>query len=107
MSEQREFEPPSGQPGTASSTAKLSARVVHPTFARTPLIDQLTQGRGWNQFTIEPVTVANAVVEQVLKSESAQIILPGRYTTLSLLRGTSNWLQEGFRSLGKDTLPKS
>lgn len=106
-SEQRKFKTTPGRFETPSSITDFSARVVHPTFVRTPLIDQLTREKSWKQFTIEPITVANAVVTQVLKGESAQLILPGRYAALSLLRGTSSWLQEGIRNAGKDVLPKS
>jgi all-trans-retinol dehydrogenase (NAD+) len=77
---------------------------VHPTWVRTPLIEMLSKKEGWSEFTIETATVADAVVAQVLKGESAQLIVPGRYSLVPLLRGAPSWLQEGMRNSVKDVL---
>lgn len=81
---------------------KVRTTVVQPYWARTPLLDSLPR-KPW-QPLLEPETVSNAVVNQVLKGESAQIILPERYAlTGSYLRGFPNWLQEMIRVV--NTLP--
>jgi all-trans-retinol dehydrogenase (NAD+) len=59
---------------------------------------------GWNELTLETETVATAVVRQILKGESAQLVLPGRYSIMAALRGAPSWLQEGLRSGGREAL---
>jgi hypothetical protein len=54
-------------------------RIVHPTWVRTPLITTLMEKKEFTEFTLEPETVAEAVVKQVLSGYGAQLILPGRY----------------------------
>jgi hypothetical protein len=52
----------------------------------------------FTSFMLEPETVADAVVEQVLKGEGAQIILPGRLAhAITMLRGLPLWIQESVR----------
>jgi nicotinamide riboside kinase len=64
----------------------------------------LTKKKDWKEFTIETATVADAVVAQVLKGESAQLIVPGRYNLMPLLRAAPSWLQEGIRNSEKEVL---
>jgi all-trans-retinol dehydrogenase (NAD+) len=78
--------------------------IVHPTWVRTPLIEMLLARPGWNELTLETETVATAVVRQILKGESAQLVLPGRYSIMAALRGAPSWLQEGLRSGGREAL---
>ncbi|TKA64530.1 hypothetical protein B0A49_10084 [Cryomyces minteri] len=73
-------------------------RVVHPTWVRTSLIDMLSRKKDFNEFVIEPETVANAVVAQILSRESAQLILTGRYAFATTIRGWPGWLQESARN---------
>lgn len=81
--------------------------VVPPFWTRTPLTKDLTADSRFNKFLLEPETVADAVVQQVLKGESAQIVLPARFNTLApLLRGLPNWLQEGVRGADKSLLDR-
>ena len=42
-----------------------------------------------------------------LQGESAQLILPPRYSLLAGLRGWPSWLQEGMRSTHAGTLDRS
>ncbi len=70
---------------------------MHPFWVRTPLVHDLVNRKDWKEFTLEPETVADAVVSQVLKGESAQLILPSRFTMVAGLRGWSSWLQELVR----------
>jgi short-subunit dehydrogenase len=73
-------------------------RVVHPTWVRTPLIERLSTKADFKDFVLEPITVAKAIVNQILKAESAQLIIPGRLTLIPLVRGFPSWLQEGMRN---------
>ena len=52
----------------------------------------------FTEFTLEPETVAEAVVKQVLSGYGAQLILPGRFTLVPLIRGMPSWLQESMRN---------
>jgi all-trans-retinol dehydrogenase (NAD+) len=72
--------------------------VVHPSWIRTPLIKTLTADPKFKDFVLEPETVAEAVVQQVLSGYGAQLILPGRLNLMSGFRGFPSWLQEGMRN---------
>ncbi|KAL1967658.1 hypothetical protein VTN77DRAFT_2915 [Rasamsonia byssochlamydoides] len=84
----------------------LTDCVVHPTWVRTPLIAELL-APNFNGLVLEAETVADAVVKQVLKGESAQLILPSHYSLLASLRGFPSWLQEGVRSSHAGVLDRS
>ena len=73
-------------------------RVVHPTWVRTPLIELLIQRKDFNEFILEASTVADEVVGQILKAESAQLILPGRYNLVPGLRVLPGWMQASMRN---------
>ncbi|TVY82773.1 Dehydrogenase [Lachnellula suecica] len=72
--------------------------IVHPTWVRTPLIASLIAKNDFTEFTLEPETVAAAVVKQVLSGYGAQLVLPGRFTLVPLIRGMPSWLQEFMRN---------
>ena len=76
----------------------FSPSVIHPTWVRTPLIESLIQRKDFHEFVLEPSTVAGAVVDQILKAESAQLILPGRYNLVPGLRVLPGWIQESMRN---------
>jgi all-trans-retinol dehydrogenase (NAD+) len=65
---------------------------------RTPLTDSLSRKKDFKEYVLEPTTVADAVVSQIFKGESAQLILPGRLGVMSTVRGWPSWLQEGLRN---------
>lgn len=78
--------------------------MVHPTWIRTPLIATVTAKSDFKDLVLEPETVAEAVVKQVLSGYGAQLILPGRYNMVTSLRGWPSWLQEGMRNSVADVL---
>jgi all-trans-retinol dehydrogenase (NAD+) len=87
--------------------ANADSSVIHPTWIRTPLIDELLRKPGFNDIVLEPGTVADVIVEQVLRGESAQIILPGRLSVfLSTLRVLPSWFQELVRNSKGKTLSR-
>lgn len=49
-------------------------------------------------FVLEPGTVADAIVGNLLQSKSGQINLPGRIAFWSCLRAFPSWLQYGLRN---------
>jgi short-subunit dehydrogenase len=84
---------------------KVRTTVVHPTWVRTPLIEELTKQDSFKSFLLEPETVRDAVVKQLLSGKGAQIILPERMSFFGLagIRGWPSWLQETVRNtLGKE-----
>lgn len=46
---------------------------------------------------LEPSSVADAVVKQVLSARPGQIYVPGKFSLASGLHGFPNWLQELIR----------
>ncbi|KAL4867835.1 hypothetical protein BDV12DRAFT_170663 [Aspergillus spectabilis] len=80
---------------------KVRTTVVHPLWVRTPMIKLLTDaGSEFKQPILTPEMVSEAVVKQVLAQRSGQIILPGYYTPISMLRAFPNWIQEFARGVG-------
>lgn len=78
--------------------------VVHPIWVRTALTAQLYDSGKFKELTIMPETVSDAVVNQVLKGESAQLILPNRLNVAAGIRGWPSWMQEGVRNRAGETL---
>lgn len=82
---------------------EIKTTIVHPIWADTPLIakdkDKLIKA---GQTIIDPQTVSDAVVEQILSGRSGQIILaPVVGTIVSSLRGFPTWVQESLRRFGE------
>lgn len=56
--------------------------------------------------TLEPETVAEAIVNQVLSGSSGQIVLPGFLNFFTFLRGLPHWYQIRTRA-GAEALMKT
>jgi all-trans-retinol dehydrogenase (NAD+) len=81
-----------------SGSVDLCISVVHPTWVRTPMISKLLEKRNFTDFVLQPETVAESVVKQVLSGYGAQLILPARLSLMSGVRGFPSWLQESMRN---------
>lgn len=72
---------------------EIKLTCVHPTWAATPLIapyrDQIDRS---GHTIIDPQTVADAVVGQVLSGRGKQVILGGGLGWISGVRGWPHWL---------------
>ena len=78
---------------------RTSYSLVLLSWVRTPMIKSWTDNPKFTSFVLEPETVADDVVEQVLKGEGAQIILPARLAhAATMLRGLPLWIQESVRN---------
>ena len=55
---------------------------------------------------LEPETVAEAIVKQVLSGHSGQVIAPGAGTLLTLFRGFPHWYQIRTRAAGENIMTK-
>lgn len=60
---------------------------------------------GLEEPAVEPAAVAKAVVFQLLKAESAQLVLPHRFRILSALRGVVDWFEKGPSDDKTEKLP--
>ena len=58
------------------------------------MIEQVLKNPNFKSFVLEPGTVVDAIVAQVLLGNSGQVILPSRFGIVSLLRGFPSWYQE-------------
>ncbi|KAL3446110.1 hypothetical protein BJX65DRAFT_296560 [Aspergillus insuetus] len=79
------------------NAAKVRTSIIHPTWIRTPLIEKLTKTSGFNEFVLDPDTVANAIVKQLYSGYGGQVILPARLNIMAGIRGFPSWLQESIR----------
>ncbi|KAF7550714.1 hypothetical protein G7046_g7928 [Stylonectria norvegica] len=86
---------------TRYKAPKVRTVIVHPGHTKTALF------RGYDQKTqfvmpqLEPETVADAVVGQILTGRSGQVILPGPGVLLSTLRMLPDWLAVPLRARGQ------
>lgn len=69
---------------------------VHPNWVKTPLIKDIEQSIKGP--LIDPQTVADDVVNQIIKAEGGQIFLPRTVKVVSFYRGVPNWTQELARA---------
>ena len=68
-------------------------------FTRTALIRDLTPEDTWLNPMLEPETVAENVVQMVLKGESGRVVLPGSAGWFAVnLRGFPLWFQTNVRA---------
>lgn len=73
---------------------------VHPTWANTPLLDEVRASLvRVGQHIMPAEDVADAVVKQVLSGRGAQLFIPPPQARLSHLRGWPNWMQELLRGV--------
>ncbi|KAK0392512.1 hypothetical protein NLU13_2007 [Sarocladium strictum] len=78
--------------------------VIHPSWVRTPLIEPLIETGKFTDSVLEPETVGNAIVAQILGGKSGQVILPGVQSILAGARGFPTWLQQFIRGSRADLL---
>lgn len=76
----------------------IKTSIVHPIYVRTRLITSYASSLQRSRaIVIEPETVANAIVKQILSGRSGQIVLPSWMSAASSARGWPAWLQEILR----------
>jgi hypothetical protein len=78
--------------------------IVHPASIRTPIIDVLHRDRAFNFFLLEPEAVADVIFEQILSGNSSHVVIPGRYSFTTALRGFPSWIQEMVRNSQRDMI---
>jgi len=75
--------------------AAKSYRCVHPGWVRTPLTESMVTDPRWTEPTIEPLQVANAIINQVISGRSGHLVA---WQDLGTIRGWPSWLQNGVRN---------
>jgi len=94
---------------TAELTTRYNApRVrtvsVHPGHTRTALFKGFRQGAGFLLPQLEPDSIAEAVVRQVLTGRSGNVILPEFGGSLSALRAYPDWYQHRARARAQGSM---
>ncbi|PHH91200.1 hypothetical protein CDD83_1306 [Cordyceps sp. RAO-2017] len=70
---------------------KVRTVSVHPGHTKTALFEGFQQGTGFFAPPLEPDSIAEAVVRQVLTGRSAYVVLPETAGTLTVLRALPDW----------------
>ncbi|KAK4461859.1 hypothetical protein QBC42DRAFT_346831 [Cladorrhinum samala] len=83
---------------TKYNAPKVRTVVVNQGYTKTPLFTGYKNDSPWMMPALEPETVAEAIVGQVLKGKSEQVIVPGFANTLPLLAGMPHWYSGRLRS---------
>ena len=96
-------------------TAELATRygahrvrtvVVNQGYTRTPLFEGYNNGSPFLFPTLEPETVAEAIVRQVLTGRSGQVIKPALARGLSAFAALPHWYQHGVRTEGSKIMER-
>lgn len=90
---------------TIYNAPRVRTVLVNQGYTKTALFQGFGVKEGFVAPPMEVDTVAEAIVRQVLKGESGQIILPGAYKlTAAQWRSFPNWLQHNARAGIKDIM---
>ncbi|KAI1083239.1 hypothetical protein F5B20DRAFT_452280 [Whalleya microplaca] len=83
---------------------KVRTSIIHPTYIRTPLLEELHKDGNFKARLLEPEAVADVILKHILAGNSGQVFIPGRYKPVALLRGLPWWYQNRVRNTQKDVL---
>lgn len=90
---------------TRYNAPKVRTVVVNHGYTKTPLFNGYNNTKGFIMPTLEPETVAEAIVRQVLTGRSGQIILPTLASALPALAALPHWYQYSMRKEGAKIMP--
>jgi len=91
---------------TRYNAPKVRTVVVNQGYTKTPLFQGYNNDSKFLVPTLEPETVAEAIVKQVLTGKSGQVIVPGFGAILTFLRGMPHWYQMRLRNDGAKIMTK-
>ncbi|KAL2124629.1 hypothetical protein VTJ04DRAFT_994 [Mycothermus thermophilus] len=83
---------------TRYNAPRVRTVLVNQGYTTTPLFEGYYNDSPFLMPALNPATVAEAVVRQVLKGESAHLVLPAFGNTMSWLSGMPHWYQTRLRS---------
>jgi all-trans-retinol dehydrogenase (NAD+) len=79
---------------------KVRTILVTQGYTKTPLFNGFRQGLHFLFPNLEPETVAEEIVDKVLKGKSAHVVMPETASVVLGLRGWAYWLQQRLRDRG-------
>ncbi|KAL9100474.1 MAG: hypothetical protein Q9187_009360 [Circinaria calcarea] len=84
---------------------KVRTLCICPSWARTKLTYGFVNDTSWLSPTLEPETIAEAVVERILGGKSGVVVLPRTHEWLgSMIRSRAEWVQVILRDTTKDAV---
>ncbi|TQN74007.1 Dehydrogenase RED2 [Colletotrichum shisoi] len=86
---------------TRYNAPRVRTVLVNQGYTKTPLFTGYQQGVEFILPALEPETVADAIVKQVLAGESGHIVLPAYGNMLTALRAFPHWYQHKLRGESK------
>lgn len=86
---------------TRYNAPKVRTVMINQGYTKTPLFQGYDTGNAFLMPPLEPATVAEAIVKQVLSGRSGQIILPGFGGVGAMLRAMPHWHQNRIRVKGE------
>jgi all-trans-retinol dehydrogenase (NAD+) len=89
---------------TRYNAPKVRTVVVNQGYTKTALFTGYHNDAPFLVPALEPETVADAVVRQILTGRSGQVITPAFGGTLQLLRGMPHWYSYGLRAKGENIM---
>lgn len=87
---------------TRHGVKKVRTVIVHPGHTRTPLFAGYDQKTGFIMPELEPDTIADAIVRQVLTGRSGSVVVPEMGRTLAALRTMPDWYAFKVRAMGHE-----
>lgn len=91
---------------TRYNAPKVRTVMVNQGYTKTPLFQGYDTGNTFLMPPLEPATVAEAIVKQVISGHSGQVILPGFGGVSTLFRALPHWYQNRVRSQGQSFMKK-
>jgi short-subunit dehydrogenase len=83
---------------TRYNAPRVRTVLVNQGYTTTPLFEGYHNDSPFLMPALEPATVAEAIVRQVLRGESGQLVLPAFGNTLTVLSGMPLWYQFRLRA---------
>ncbi|KAI3397585.1 hypothetical protein diail_10557 [Diaporthe ilicicola] len=96
----------SSELATRYRAPKVRTVVVNQGYTRTALFEGYSNSTPFLLPTLEPETVAEAIVKQVLSGKSGQVIAPALANGLTALASMPHWYQYGMRADGHKIMKK-
>jgi all-trans-retinol dehydrogenase (NAD+) len=91
---------------TRYNAPKVRTVVINQGYTKTALFQGYHNNSKFLMPTLEPETVAEEIVKQILKGMSGQVILPGYANTLTYFKGFPHFMQIRVRNEGEKIMRK-
>ncbi len=78
---------------TRHNAPRVRTAVIIPGHTRTPLFQGFSNDSGFLVPALEPQTVAEAIVKQVLTGRNGRVVIPGFGAVMAFWRGFPHWMQ--------------